>query len=86
MTQPVAISRNQDAVLRFYSWLDISAVLGFLLLFGVGTLVVGSRRRRAHRLTARGDRWPMIQSTRAGELGPDPPPPTEKSRHAEVPS
>jgi hypothetical protein len=47
MTRPVAVSRDQTLDLKFYSWLDVGVALGFIGLFGFGTLWVGWRRRRA---------------------------------------
>ena len=49
MARPVAISRNQVLDLKFYSWLDIGLVGGFLAAFAIGTLCVGWWRRRADR-------------------------------------
>jgi hypothetical protein len=48
MARPVAISRNQVLDLKFYSWLDIGLVGGFLTAFAVGTLGLGWWRRRAN--------------------------------------
>jgi hypothetical protein len=48
MTRPVAISRNQVLDLKFYSWLDVGLVGGFLAAFAIGTLCLGWWRRRAH--------------------------------------
>jgi hypothetical protein len=48
MARPVAISRNQVLDLKFYSWLDIGLVGGFLAAFAIGTLCLGWWRRRAH--------------------------------------
>jgi hypothetical protein len=47
MARPVAISRNQVLDLKFYSWLDIGLVGGFLAAFAIGTLGLGWWRRRA---------------------------------------
>lgn len=47
MTRPVAISRNQVLDLKFYSWLDVGLVGGFLATFAIGTLCLGWWRRRA---------------------------------------
>jgi hypothetical protein len=47
MTRPVAISRNQVLDLKFYSWLDVGLVGGFLAAFAIGTLCLGWWRRRA---------------------------------------
>jgi hypothetical protein len=49
MDRPVAISRDQVLDLKFYSWLDIGLVGGFLAAFAIGTLCLGWWRRRAHR-------------------------------------
>jgi hypothetical protein len=49
MDRPVAISRDQVLDLKFYSWLDIGLVVGFLAVFAIGTLCLGWWRRRAHR-------------------------------------
>jgi hypothetical protein len=49
MDRPVAISRDQVLDLKFYSWLDIGLVGGFLAAFAIGTLGLGWWRRRAHR-------------------------------------
>jgi hypothetical protein len=48
MHRPVAISRDQVLDLKFYSWLDIGLVGGFMAAFAIGTLCVGWWRRRAH--------------------------------------
>jgi hypothetical protein len=48
MTRPVAISRDQVLDLKFYSWLDIGIVIGFLAAFGFGTLWLGWWHRRTH--------------------------------------
>jgi hypothetical protein len=48
MNRPVAISRDQVLDLKFYSWLDIGLVCGFMAAFAIGTLCVGWWRRRAH--------------------------------------
>jgi hypothetical protein len=48
MYRPVAISRDQVLDLKFYSWLDIGLVGGFMAAFAIGTLCVGWWRRRAH--------------------------------------
>ena len=52
MARPVAISRNQVLDLKFYSWLDIGLVGGFLAAFAIGTLCLGWWRRRAHNSVA----------------------------------
>jgi hypothetical protein len=49
MDRPVAISRDQVLDLKFYSWMDIGLVAGFLAAFAIGTLCLGWWRRRAHR-------------------------------------
>jgi hypothetical protein len=49
MDRPVAISRDQILDLKFYSWLDIGLVVGFMAVFAIGTLCLGWWRRRAHR-------------------------------------
>lgn len=51
MDRPVAISRDQVLDLKFYSWLDIGLVGGFLAAFAIGTLCLGWWRRRVHRRT-----------------------------------
>jgi hypothetical protein len=48
MSRPVAISRDQVLDLKFYSWLDIGIVIGFLAAFAIGTLWLGWWHRRAH--------------------------------------
>jgi hypothetical protein len=55
MDRPVAISRDQVLDLKFYSWLDICLVVGFLAAFAIGTLCVGWWRRRAHSRALKGD-------------------------------
>jgi hypothetical protein len=49
MSRPVAISRDQELRLQFYSWLDVALVLEFGLLFALGIPWLGRRRRLAHR-------------------------------------
>jgi hypothetical protein len=61
MTRPVAISRDQVLDLKFYSWLDIGIVVGFLAAFAIGTLWLGWWHRRAHS--------PMVEGK--GESQPD---------------
>jgi hypothetical protein len=48
MDRPVAISRDQVLDLKFYSWLDVGLVGGFLAAFAIGTFFVGWWRRRVH--------------------------------------
>jgi hypothetical protein len=55
MDRPVAISRDQVLDLKFYSWLDIGLVGGFLAAFAIGTLCVGWWRRRVHRRVSEDD-------------------------------
>jgi hypothetical protein len=52
MTRPLALSRDQDVDLDFYSWLDIGAVGAVVLLLAVGLPLIGWRRRRRHRRAA----------------------------------
>jgi hypothetical protein len=49
MTRPLALSRDQDVDLTFYSWLDIGAVVAVLLVAVLGFPLLGRRRRRAGR-------------------------------------
>ena len=46
LVRPVAISRNQDLRLKFYTWLDVGLVLIALVLFLVVPVGVGIYRRR----------------------------------------
>ena len=46
MPRPVAVSRDQDVELSFYSWLDVATVLGVLLALAVGLAWWGIVRRR----------------------------------------
>jgi hypothetical protein len=56
MSRPVAISRNQVLDLKFYSWLDVGLVGGFLAAFAIGTLGLGWWRRRANQAVVEDDR------------------------------
>jgi hypothetical protein len=56
MARPVAISRNQVLDLKFYSWLDVGLVGGFLAAFAIGTLGLGWWRRRANNSVLEDDR------------------------------
>jgi hypothetical protein len=49
MTRPLALSRDQEVDLTFYSWLDIGAVVAVLLVAVLGFPLLGRRRRRAGR-------------------------------------
>ena len=46
LTRPLAISRDQEVDLAFYSWLDILLALGVLLAVAGGMALWGTRRRR----------------------------------------
>jgi hypothetical protein len=63
MTRPVAISRDQVLDLKFYSWLDIGIVAGFLAAFAIGTLWLGWWHRRAHNLVVedKGESQPNLE-------------------------
>lgn len=45
-SQPLAVSRDQDLQLSFYSWWDLATVVLALLTVLAGLAVVGARRRR----------------------------------------
>ena len=65
MSRPLAVSRNQDVGLAFYSWSDIVTVLGVLIALFVGLLWIG-RVRRQGRARRRG---PVdVSRPRAGRL------------------
>lgn len=49
MTRPLALSRDQDVDLKFYSWLDIGALAVIVVLLAAGLPLLGWRRRRAAR-------------------------------------
>lgn len=49
MTRAVALSRDQNMQLKFYSWLDVAVVLVVGLGLCVGLVAVGWHRRRRHR-------------------------------------
>jgi len=46
MSQPLAISRDQNLNLAFYSWWDVGTLVGALAALAAGLAVVGIRRRR----------------------------------------
>jgi hypothetical protein len=70
MARPVAISRNQVLDLKFYSWLDVGLVGGFLAAFAIGTLCLGWWRRRANNSIAEDDR-PNNSVVEDEEVQPD---------------
>ncbi|MFP5369606.1 MAG: hypothetical protein ACLGI3_02505, partial [Actinomycetes bacterium] len=46
MSRPLAVSRDQDLELAFYSWWDIGALVGALATLAVGLAATGAYRRR----------------------------------------
>jgi hypothetical protein len=46
MTQQLAISTNQNLDLKHYSWIDLGVIFVVFLVFTVGLLMIGLRRRR----------------------------------------
>jgi YD repeat-containing protein len=55
MTRPLAVSRDQDVSLNFYSWLDIVSAGAVVVLLALGLPMVGWRRRRVARGGTRDD-------------------------------
>jgi hypothetical protein len=58
MTRPLALSRDQDVDLTFYSWLDIGSFGAVILVLALGFPIVGRRRRRAGRAARQASRAP----------------------------
>ena len=91
MQRPLALSRDQDVELNFYSWLDIGAIGAVILLLALGFPILGRRRRRR---TSRATRQvsPALPdpvpaprtSTESGGAGRDGEPPTRPSVAADV--
>jgi hypothetical protein len=48
MTSPTTLSKPQVAKVLLFSWIDVAAVLGFVVLFVVGLPLVGGRIVRRH--------------------------------------
>ena len=46
LDQPVSITRNQDVVLKLYTWVDLSVVIVAGVLFLVIPFVIGVKARR----------------------------------------
>jgi hypothetical protein len=49
LTSPTTLSKPQTAKVLLFSWIDVSAVLGFIVLFLIGLPLVGGRLRRRGR-------------------------------------
>jgi hypothetical protein len=48
MTAPTTLSKPQVAKILLFSWIDVAAVLGFVILFVVGLPLIGGRIVRRH--------------------------------------
>jgi hypothetical protein len=48
LSRPLAVSRDQDLRLAFYSWWDIGTLLGALVALGASLAGAGAMRRRRH--------------------------------------
>jgi hypothetical protein len=67
MIRPLAISRDQDLDLEFYSWFDIAVVVVLLSGFVAATVLIGMRRRKKYRPSENRDRH---SSWRGGRRAP----------------
>jgi hypothetical protein len=76
MTAPTTLSKPQVAKILLFSWIDVAAVLGFVVLFVVGLPLIGGRIVRRHgrfRLPVwhGGDPVMREQATVPASAGPD---------------
>lgn len=68
LLRPVAISRNQELHLKFYTWLDVGLVLIALVLFLVVPVGVGIHRRRK-RAEAHSEPEERVSAGHIGSVG-----------------
>jgi len=68
LSRPLAVSRDQDLELPFYSWWDLATLLGGLAAIAAALAVVGVIRRRRHAL----DHSDELGELSVGQL-PEPP-------------